>query len=146
VKSEPGASAPKLLFGDNAMHDPQPHVEVRNPLAGGGAEDWVSDWDAAGKLWEYAITSRLTGERKKTIRNGMSAEAEDGDTEMKDGEDAAAKAEEVDEDENPMSFHPLLMSEPGKTSSASRQKAIELVMEGWDVPAFYLAKTGVLSA
>lgn len=128
------------------MHDPQPHVEVRNPLAAGGAEDWVSDWDAAGKLWEYAITSRLTGERKKTIRNGASAGAGDEDVEMKDGEDAAAKIDELDEDENPMAFHPLLMTEPGKASNSSRQKAIELVMEGWDVPAFYLAKTGVLSA
>ena len=57
-----GATADgKLLFGDNAMHDPRPDVEVRNPLAGGGVDEWVADWDVAAQLWEYAITSRLTG-------------------------------------------------------------------------------------
>ncbi|KAF2665110.1 Actin/actin-like protein [Microthyrium microscopicum] len=148
VKNPPGAAAPKLLFGENAMHDPQPYIDVRNPLAGGGAEEWVSDWDAAGKLWEYAITSRLTGERKRTIRTGSTTQggAEDEeDTEMKDGENGA-NGDDADDEENPMAFHPLLMSEPGKTTSSSRQKAIELVMEGWDIPAFYMAKTGQLAA
>lgn len=144
AKSIPGSSAPKYLFGDNAMHDPQPHIEVRNPLAEGGAEDWVADWDAAGKLWEYAITSRLTGDRKKTIRSGLGAE-ENGDVVMKDGANGEASSEDADEDENPMAFHPLLVSEPGRASSSSRQKVIELAMEGWDVPAFYLSKSGVLA-
>jgi actin-related protein 4 len=141
----------KNLFGDNAMHDPQPHVEVRNPLTGGGDEDWVSDWDAAAELWEYAITSRLTGARKKTIRSGQAAAAvEDGDTEMKDGAEnganGASSREDGDDTENPMAVHPLLFSEPGKSTASSRHRIIELAMEDWDVPAFYLAKSGVLAA
>ena len=129
----------KLLFGDNAMHDPRPGVEVRNPLVGGGADDWVKDWEVASKLWEYSITSRLTGPRKSSIRNGTKSE-DDGDVQM---------GEEDDDDEiedNPFAEHPLLMSEPGKSSTKSRERIMEIVMENWEVPAFYLTKTGVLSA
>jgi len=38
------------------------------------------------------------------------------------------------------------MSEPGKASAKSREKIMEIVMENWEVPAFYLTKTGVLAA
>lgn len=136
VKTGSGDSS-KLLFGENALHDPQPNIEIKNPLASSPSEEWVADWDTAAKVWQYAITSRLTGE-KVGIRNGSGEEqnGEDGDAKMEDGEDS----------ENPLSLHPLLMSEPGRTSARSREKAIEVAMEHWDVPAFYLAKTGVLAA
>lgn len=117
------------------MHDPRSGAEVRNPLTGGGVEDWVKDWDVAPKLWEYAITSRLTGARKSGIRNGK--DGEDGDVEMEEGDD---------EEKNPFAEHPLLMSEPGKSSAKTREKILEIVMEDWEVPAFYLSKTGVLAA
>lgn len=134
----------KLLFGDNAMHDPRPNVEMRNPLAGGGADEWVKDWDVAARLWEYAITSRLTGPRRGAGRNGVVGkdddDEEDGDVAMGEGED------EDDELKNRFAEHPLLMSEPGKASAKSREKIMEIVMENWEVPAFYLTKTGVLSA
>jgi actin-related protein 4 len=54
--------------------------------------------------------------------------------------------EGVEELEKPMSDNPLLMSEPGKTSQRSRERAIQIAMEDWDVPAYYLARSGVLSA
>lgn len=130
------SSAGKLLFGDNALHDPQPGVEVRNPLAGGGVEDWVKEWDVAPKLWEHAITSRLTGPR----RSGIRSKEDDGDVEMGEGE------KDEEEERNPFAEHPLLMSEPGKSSTKTREKIMEIVMENWEVPAFYLSKTGVLAA
>jgi actin-related protein 4 len=136
VHTPPGGSS-RLLFGENALHDPKPYVEVRNALAGSGAEDWVADWDVASKLWEHSITSRLTGERSSSIRNGNGQNGEeDGDVNMDD----------ADESESPMVLHPLLMTEPGKTTLKSRERAIEIAMESWDVPAFYLGKTGVLAA
>jgi actin-related protein 4 len=67
------------------------------------------------------------------VNNGQNGE--EGDVNMDDTEE-----------ESPMALHPLLMTEPGKTTTKSRERAIEMAMEGWDVPAFYLAKSGVLAA
>jgi actin-related protein 4 len=132
-------SSGKYLFGDNALHDPQPNVEVHNALTGGGADEWVADWDVASKLWEYAITSRLTGPRRGgALRNGGGEDVQMGGAEddLEDSEDGV----------NQFAEHPLLMSEPGRASAKSREKIMEIVMENWEVPAFYLTKTGVLSA
>ena len=131
-----GPDQARTLFGENSLHTPLPDLEIQNPLAGVTADEWVSDWDTAAKLWEYSITSRLTGPRQGDPRsNGLNDEA-DGDAEMEGVEDA----------EKPMSDNPLLMSEPGKTSAKSREKAIQIAMEDWDVPAFWLGRSGVLSA
>jgi actin-related protein 4 len=150
-----GAGGGHAVFGDNAVHEPRPRMEIRNPLAGGGADDWVADWDAAARLWEHAMTSRLTGPRRPRRGAAAAGKKEDGDVEMADvGADAAvdaavAEAEaraEAEAEDNPLGFHPLMMSEPGRSTSKSREKVIEIAMENWEVPAFYLAKTGVLSA
>ena len=153
-----GHAGGHAVFGDNAVHEPRPHMEMRNPLAGGGADEWVADWDAAARLWEYAMTSRLTGprrSRREAAAAAGGARRGGGDVEMADvGADAAvdaavaeaeARAEEEAED-NPLGFHPLMMSEPGRTTAKAREKVIEIAMENWEVPAFYLTKTGVLSA
>jgi actin-related protein 4 len=98
----------------------------------------VQDWDTAAKLWEYSITSRLTGPRGSDPRtNGLN--------ENGDGEDMDVDGV-VDDGEKPMSDNPLLMSEPGKTSAKSRERAIQIAMEDWDVPAFWIGKSGVLAA
>jgi actin-related protein 4 len=133
---------PRTLFGENALHTPLPNLDIRNPLAGITNEEWVSDWDTAAKLWEYSITSRLTGPRQGDPRtNGLNEEA-NGDADM----EGVEGVEGVEDAEKPMSDNPLLMSEPGKTSAKSREKAIQIAMEDWDVPAFWLGRTGVLSA
>lgn len=134
-----GIDAPRTLFGENSLHTPLPDLEILNPLAGITTEEWVSDWDVAAKLWEYSITSRLTGPRQGDPRkNGLNDPSgeENGDADM----------EAVEENEKPMSDNPLLMSEPGKTSVKSREKAIQIAMEDWDVPAFWLGRSGVLAA
>ena len=131
-----GPDQPRTLFGENALHSPLPDLEILNPLAGITADEWVSDWDTAAKLWEYTITSRLTGQRQGDPRkNGLNDESTD-----------EAEMEDLENSEKPMSDNPLLMSEPGKTSVKSREKAIQIAMEDWDVPAFWLGRTGVLSA
>lgn len=120
-----------LLFGDNSVHTPLPGLEIQNPLAGEGVEEWVSDWDAATKLWEYTITSRLISPHPtKSFKNS------NGDLEM-DG---------VHEAERPLAENPLLMTEPGISSQKSREKLTEIAMESWGTPAFWLGRSGVLAA
>jgi hypothetical protein len=57
-----------------------------------------------------------------------------------------AAVEETEEQERILSDNPLLMSEPAWNPSKAREKTIELAMEDWNVPAFFLAKTGQLAA
>ena len=127
----------KLMFGENDLHTPLANLDIHNPLAGVTGDEWVEDWDTAAKLWEYSITSRLTGPRPSDpMKNGLNDQNGDRDVEM-DG---------VDDMEKPMSDNPLLMAEPGKTSAKSRERAIQIAIEDWDVPAFWLGRSGVLSA
>jgi actin-related protein 4 len=48
--------------------------------------------------------------------------------------------------EKPLEDSPLLMTEPGWNPTKAREKCIEIAMEEWGTPAFYLQKTGVLAA
>jgi actin-related protein 4 len=52
----------------------------------------------------------------------------------------------LDNMEKPLDDSPLLMTEPGWNSTKAREKYIEIAMEEWGTPAFYLQKTGVLAA
>jgi actin-related protein 4 len=54
--------------------------------------------------------------------------------------------EDVELEEKPLADSPLLMSECGWNPSKAREKTIEIAMESWGTPAFYLAKNGVLAA
>lgn len=125
----------KTLFDDNAINNPLPGIDIRNPMA---SDSTVQDWDTAAKLWEYAITSRLTGPKQTSaLRNGLNDPAPDGqDVDMEDAENGEA----------PLSEKPLLMTEPGWNSTKNREKALELAMESWGAPAFYLARSPVTSA
>lgn len=127
------SSGKSYVFDDNAIHNPYADLDIRNPMAGDGT---VDDWDMASKLWEYAITSRLTvpaqREEKPTNDEG------DGDTIM--------GMEDTENNEKPMAESPLLMAEPSHNPEKNRHKMIEIAMEDWGVPAFYLARSGVLAA
>ncbi len=132
-------SSPEYLFGDNAIHNPVPHVEIRNPISPEGV---VEDWDLAARLWEYAITSRLTGSRPTDAsKNGLN-DREDGDG----GADEDVKMEGTEEAEKPLADHPLLMTESGWSTAKAREKCVEIAMEDWGCPAFWLGRTGVLAA
>lgn len=124
------------LFGENAIHLPRPDMEIRNPYNSDGT---VEDWETASKLWEHTITSRLTGARQTPpSKNGLNdGKDENGDAVMDDGEQA---------DENAISEYPLIMSEPSWNPAKAREKTMEIAMEEWGVPAFFLAKNGQLAA
>lgn len=127
------------MYGENAVHLPRGDVEIRNPY---GTDGLVEDWDTASKLWEHSITSRLTGARPTPAsRNGLNGKDENGDTTM-DG-DMEQMQEEQD---RALAEYPLLMSEPGWNPVKAREKTMEMAMEEWGVPAFYLAKTGQLAS
>ena len=94
----------------------------------------------AEKVWQYSFTSRLTGQKPsdpfKNMLNDLPPEGEL-PTEM-DGVEGA--------EEKPLSDSPLLMTESGWNPTRAREKTIEIAMEKWDTPAFYLGRTGVLAA
>ena len=123
------------VFDDNAVHNPTSNLEIRTPMALDGT---VEDWDVATKLWEYAITSRLTGPKERpSIRHGDDDKVEqDGDVQM----------EGLDDNEKPLTEYPLLMTEPGWNPVKSREKMMEIAMEGWGCPAFYLGRSGVMAS
>lgn len=102
----------------------------------------MEDWETATKLWEYTITSRLTGARQTPpSKNGLNdTKDENGDTNMDE------EMEQLEEQEKPLQEFPLLMSEPAWNPAKERQKTIEIAMEDWGVPAFFLAKNGQLAA
>jgi actin-related protein 4 len=95
----------------------------------------VEDWDTAEQLWKYAITSRLTSFKQADPRtNGLNDDV---------------KEEPTDEDvveEKPLEEHPLLMTETAWNTSKNREKSIEIAMESWGCPAFWLARNSVLAA
>ena len=100
----------------------------------------VEDWDAAAKLWQYTITSRLMVPRQRhPYSNGLNDPSE----EQKDAMDLDG----MDDMEGGfLGEHPLLMTEPGWNPTKHREKSIEIAMEDWGCPAFWLARNGVLSA
>ncbi|KAJ6140426.1 hypothetical protein N7470_010431 [Penicillium chermesinum] len=124
----------KLIFGDDVFVTPRPGLSVHNPI---GRDGIVEDWDMAEKVWEYSFTSRLTGAKASDpFHNGLNEiPSEELPTEM-----------EVEADEKPLADSPLLMTEPGWNPAKAREKTIEIAMEKWGTPAFYLARNGVLSA
>ncbi|OCK84878.1 Actin/actin-like protein [Lepidopterella palustris CBS 459.81] len=128
-------SGSEYLFGENAIHNPLRNLEIKNPWSTDGI---VENWETATRVWEYAITSRLTGAKQTDpIKNGLNDPLNgDPDVEM----------EGLDDAEKPLTDSPLLMTEPGWSSTKAREKYIEIAMEDWGTPAFYLGKTGVLAA
>ncbi|KAL9040283.1 MAG: hypothetical protein Q9180_002004, partial [Flavoplaca navasiana] len=130
----PSVSGPKHLYGENAVHTPLPNIEVGNPISQSGV---VEDWDTATQLWEYAITSRLTNTKPSNpLTNGLNDKTNDLKQEM----------EGVETQEKPLDENPLLMSETGWNTGKGREKLIEIAIENWGSPAFWLARSGVLSA
>lgn len=123
----------KLLFGENTIHNPTSNMEIKNPF---NDESLIEDWDTATKLFEYAITSRLTGSSATApSKNGLNDD--DGDVDMD---------KIVDEQEKPMEESPLLMSEPAWNPAKSRERTMEMAFESWGAPAFWMGRTGMLSA
>ena len=97
----------------------------------------VDDWDTATNLWEYAITSRLTSAKPENpLTNGLNDTSNNLDVER----------EGVEGQEKPLEENPLLMTETGWNAGKNREKGIEIAMENWGCPAYWLARSGVLAA
>lgn len=96
----------------------------------------VEDWDTAAKLWEYAITSRLTNAKPTPLASNGLNDTSNEDTQM----------EGVAEQEKPLQENPLLMTETGWNAGGDREKGIEIAMENWGCPAFWLARNGILAS
>jgi actin-related protein 4 len=125
----------KLVFGDNAIHTPTPGMEIRNSI---GKDGTVEDWDTAAKVWEYAITSRLTNFKPSGPINHDEKTDRPIITEV--------EMEGVEDNEKPLEENPLLMTETAWNPIKSRERAIEVAMESWGCPAFWLARNSVLAA
>ena len=122
------------VFGENAIYSPKPNLEIRNPISKDGI---VEDWDTATKLWEYSITSRLTSPRQKSAsKNGLNDVVKDGDVEMEDAEEQSKPLEEF----------PLMVTEPGWNPPKHRARIMEIALEEWGAPAFWLGRSGVLAS
>lgn len=126
---------PTYLYDDNAIHNPAPDLDIRNPM---NKDSTVADWDVAMKLWEYAITSRLTGPKE-----GRSIRHSDDDKQETDND---VKMEGVEENEKPLADSPLIVTEPGWNTTKNRERIMEIALESWGAPAFYLGRSGVLAA
>lgn len=125
----------KLIFGDDVFVTPRPGLSIGNPM---GRDGIVEDWDMAEKLWEYSFMSRLTGAKPRNpLHNGLN--------DVPEGE-LPTEMEGVETDEKPLADSPLLMSESSWNPTKAREKTIEIAMEKWGTPAFYLARNGVLAA
>lgn len=134
IPSGTSSSDRKYLFGDNSIHTPLPSISIGNPMSKDGT---VEDWDTATNLWEYAITSRLTSAKPgNPLTNGLNDASNDLSVEM----------EGVEEQEKPLEENPLLMTETGWNAGKNREKGIEIAMENWGCPAYWLARSGVLAA
>jgi len=126
----------KQYFGDNTIHNPSLQLDIKTPF---DSESLIEDWDVATKLFEYTITSRLLGPQQTLSRQHASDEknGEDGDVDMDKVVDALEK---------PMEESPLLMTEPAWNPPKSREKTMEMAFESWGTPAFWIGRTGMLSA
>lgn len=130
----PSGSSRNYLFGDNSIHTPHAGISIGNPMSSDGT---VADWDTAQNLWEYAITSRLTSSKPgHPIVHNDKDQVEQQDVDM----------EGVEEQEKPMAENPLLMTETGWNAGKNREKGIEIAIESWGCPAYWLARNGVLAA
>jgi actin-related protein 4 len=125
------------LFGDPSI-PPRAGIEVRNYM---NRDSVVEDWDAATRVWEHVLVQRLQSPRPTPpSKNGLNVGDNEGDVEMGEDEDAAEGFEK------PLAESPLLMTEAPWNSAKAREKAIEISMENWGCPAFWLSRTPVLAA
>ncbi|KAI1809429.1 chromatin remodeling and histone acetyltransferase complexes subunit putative [Poronia punctata] len=123
------------VFGDESLY-PRPDLEVNNYMS--RTEGVVEDWDAATKLWESMLVGRLQPYRQTPpSKNGLNDPADgEGDIAMEDAENQ----------EKPLAESPLLMTEAPWNTGKAREKSIEIAMENWGCPAFWMSRTPVCAA
>ncbi|KAB5549924.1 actin-related protein 4 [Coniochaeta sp. 2T2.1] len=135
------------IFGDEVLI-PRDGFEVRNYM---NRDSVVEDWDVAAKAWEHLLVKRLQpGRPTPPSKNGLNDDGNgnggdgDGDVAMGGGDDSAEVAAE--DMEKPLAENPVLVTEAPWNTPKAREKAVEIVMENWACPAFWLSRTPVLAA
>ncbi|KAI1366260.1 chromatin remodeling and histone acetyltransferase complexes subunit putative [Xylaria arbuscula] len=125
------------IFGDECLY-PRADFEVKNYMS--RTESVVEDWDAATKMWEHMLINRLQPDRASPpiIRTSAKDGAADGEGDV--------AMEDVEQQEKPLAENPVLMTEAPWNSGKAREKAIEIAMENWGCPAFWMSKTPVCAA
>ncbi|TRX94198.1 hypothetical protein FHL15_004966 [Xylaria flabelliformis] len=124
------------IFGDECLY-PRSDFEVKNYMS--ESESVVEDWDAATKLWEHMLIKRLQPDRETSpAKNGLNDAAADGEGDV--------AMEDVENQEKPLAESPLLMTEAPWNTGKAREKAIEIAMENWGCPAFWMSRTPVCAA
>ncbi|KAF6841906.1 chromatin remodeling and histone acetyltransferase complexes subunit [Colletotrichum musicola] len=135
--------SPAYFFGDEHLI-PRADLEMRNYMS---RDSVVEDWDVASKLWENMLSTRLQPPRATPAsKNGLN---DDPKTAPEGGEangDVDVAMEDAETQEKSLQENPLLMTEAPWNSVKSREKALEIVMENWGCPAFWLSRTPVLAA
>lgn len=136
IRSDP----PRNIFGDEFLN-PRADFEVRNYM---NRDSVVEDWDVAANIWENMLVKRLQPEKQAPpAKNGLNDDAKD---EPQDGEGDVAMDDAAESQEKPLEENPLLMTEAPWNTPKAREKAIEIIMENWGCPAFWMSRTPVLSA
>ncbi|KAI4870216.1 Actin/actin-like protein [Hypoxylon rubiginosum] len=124
------------IFGDECLI-PRADFEVKNYMS--RAESIVEDWDAATKMWEHVLIKRLQPEKPTPpSKNGLNDPVPDGEGDV--------AMDDVEDQEKPLAESPLLMTEAPWNTGKAREKVIEIAMESWGCPAFWLSRTPVLAA
>lgn len=137
VKTGEGDAATyRDIFGDECLV-PRANFEIKNYMS--RSESVVEDWDAATKMWEHVLIKRLQPEKPTPpSKNGLNDPAPDGEGDV--------AMEDAEEQEKPLAENPLLMTEAPWNAGKAREKAIEIAMENWGCPAFWLSRTPVCAA
>jgi len=126
----------RRLFGDHVIDIPREDVAIKNPI---GRDGIVEDWDTAEALWKYSFAHKLTGVRpNRALQEWLNDPKAVPDLQK-------AMAEAVDT-ERCLEHHPLFMTEPSWNPAKAREKCVEIALESWAAPAFYLGRAGVMGA
>jgi actin-related protein 4 len=124
------------FFGDHVIDVTREDVEIKNPV---GRDGIVEDWDAAEALWKYSFAHKLTGVRpNRALQDWLNDPKSVPDLQK-------AMADAVDT-ERCLEDHPLFMTEPSWNPTRAREKCVEMALESWAAPAFYLGRSGVMGA
>ncbi|KAI0599963.1 chromatin remodeling and histone acetyltransferase complexes subunit putative [Biscogniauxia sp. FL1348] len=136
TNSDSSTTTYRDVFGDECLI-PRADFEIKNYMS--RTESVVEDWDAATKIWEHMLIKRLQPDRETPpSKNGLNDPPEDGEGDV--------AMEDVENQEKPLAENPLLMTEAPWNAGKAREKAIEIVMENWGCPAFWLSRTPVCAA
>ncbi|KAI1433864.1 chromatin remodeling and histone acetyltransferase complexes subunit putative [Xylaria sp. CBS 124048] len=123
-------------FGDDCLY-PRKDLEVKNYMS--RTESVVEDWDTATKMWEFMLIKRLQPDRVVSLgRNRVNDPATDGEGDV--------AMEDIENQEKPLAENPILMTEAPWNTGKAREKALEIAMENWGCPAFWMSRTPVCAA